>query len=263
MAYRETPYVRKKKAEKRQRILAAAEEAFAEKGVSATSTRELIQRSGVSTTAFYAHFPQKEDVLNALITEISTELKAAVQRAMAAGSDPFARLYRSFLETCQVYKAHKALAKIMLGDVIFAAGPAGDQARALYRDLAGLAIHEFQRLQEKGRIGNVIDVNAFAYGMLGAVHFQLLRWAVWGEISGEELEKLIVETGRMIVGGIQLTSGMDVPRRGLPANAPRPPINTEAPAQAPVLAPVPAPAASSKPRPRTKAEGARPRSSSK
>lgn len=201
MAYRETPYVRAKKEEKRLRILAAAEEAFAEKGFGGTSTRELIQRSGHSTTAFYTHFSQKEDVLAALVEEISLEIREAIQKGMREGRDTPERIFLSFMNTFAVYKDHKALAKILLGEALSFTGPAGEKARALYHGVAEITRHELSLLRKQGMLGD-IDLDAFAYGMIGAVNFQIFRWAVWEEISLPELERLIAETGRMIVAGI-------------------------------------------------------------
>lgn len=202
MAYRETPYVRAKKEEKRQRILAAAETAFAEKGFGGTSTRELIKLSGLSTTAFYAHFSHKEDVLAALIQEITEELSTSIQRGIEQGKDPFERLFCSLMNTFYVYKERKALAKILLGDALAFSGDAGLRARSLYRGVADLVKREFQKVQEKGFMGDV-DLEAFAYGMMGAINFQIFRWAVWEEISLEELEHFVREASRFIVSGVR------------------------------------------------------------
>jgi AcrR family transcriptional regulator len=202
MAYRETAYVRAKKEEKRVRILAVAEVAFAEKGFGGTSTRELIQRSGLSTTAFYTHFSHKEDVLAALIDQITEELGDAIERAIEEGKDPFDRLFQGFLNTFAVYKGHKSLAKILLGDALAFTGAAGDKAKQLYRSVADLAKHGFMQMEEKQLISGV-DLEAFAYAMIGAINFQIFRWAVWEEISQEELEHFVRETARMIVGGVR------------------------------------------------------------
>jgi AcrR family transcriptional regulator len=202
MAYRETAYVRAKKEEKRQRILSVAEASFSEKGFGGTSTRELIQRSGLSTTAFYAHFSQKEDVLAALVDQITNDLGAAIQKAIDEGKDVFERLFLGFLHTFEVYKEHKALAKILLGDALAFTGAAGEKARQLYRSVADIVKQGFQQMQDKQIIGTV-DLEAFAYAMIGAVNFQIFRWAVWEEISLEELEHFVRETGKMIANGVR------------------------------------------------------------
>jgi AcrR family transcriptional regulator len=202
MAYRETDYVRAKKEEKRLRILSVAETAFSEKGFGGTSTRELIQRSGLSTTAFYTHFSHKEDVLSALIEQITEELGEAIMRAIDDGKDPFDRLFQGFLNTLSVYKEHKALAKILLGDALAFTGEAGQKAKHLYRSVADIAKHGFQQMQDKQMLSGV-DLEAFAYAMIGAINFQIFRWAVWEEISQEELEHFVRETARMIVGGVR------------------------------------------------------------
>src|SRR2546421_2027863 len=53
----------------RERILAAAQEVFAEKGASA-STEEVASRAGVAIGTVYRHFPTKDDLLRAIMKEL-------------------------------------------------------------------------------------------------------------------------------------------------------------------------------------------------
>ena len=53
----------------RQRLLDAAEDLFAEHGIAATSTRAIAERAGTSAGAFFYHFPSKEALVMAVLTE--------------------------------------------------------------------------------------------------------------------------------------------------------------------------------------------------
>lgn len=54
-------------AEARERLLAAAQELYAEQGVAATTPRQVLERSGVGQGSLYHHFPAKRDLAKAAI----------------------------------------------------------------------------------------------------------------------------------------------------------------------------------------------------
>ena len=59
--------------QRRQQILDTALELFAERGYSATSTRVLAQRLGVSEALIFRYFATKRDILLALISSRAME----------------------------------------------------------------------------------------------------------------------------------------------------------------------------------------------
>lgn len=67
--------------ETRSRILAAAEQSFAERGYDVTSVDSICRVAGVSKGAFYHHFPSKGSVfvalLNAWLTDLDRQFAAA------------------------------------------------------------------------------------------------------------------------------------------------------------------------------------------
>jgi AcrR family transcriptional regulator len=75
-------------ARNRERILAAASELFAQRGMDA-SMPELAERAGVGVGTVYRAFPDKEHVLSAVIAERFRWLAAEVEAA-SASADPWA-----------------------------------------------------------------------------------------------------------------------------------------------------------------------------
>ncbi|MGH3240651.1 MAG: TetR/AcrR family transcriptional regulator [Spirillospora sp.] len=75
----------------RARILAAAEEVFAERGASA-STEEVAARAGVAIGTVFRHFPTKRDLLAAIMKELRQRLVDRADALVAAG-DPGAALF--------------------------------------------------------------------------------------------------------------------------------------------------------------------------
>jgi AcrR family transcriptional regulator len=66
----------------RHRILAAAYDLFARRGIRNVGVDELIQTSGVAKATFYKHFPSKDDVVLAYLQLWFEERSAAIDRAV-------------------------------------------------------------------------------------------------------------------------------------------------------------------------------------
>jgi AcrR family transcriptional regulator len=88
----------------RDRLLAAAIEAFADKGFHGTTTRDIAAAAGMSPAALYVHHKSKEDLLY-LISRSGHERTLALVRAARAGSvDPVEQL-RSVVHAFVVHHA--------------------------------------------------------------------------------------------------------------------------------------------------------------
>ncbi|MBV2363226.1 TetR/AcrR family transcriptional regulator [Streptomonospora nanhaiensis] len=78
----------------RARILAAAEEVFAEHG-DAASTEEVAARAGVAIGTVFRHFPTKRDLLAAIMKDLRARLVDRAQ-SLAAEGDPATALFDYF-----------------------------------------------------------------------------------------------------------------------------------------------------------------------
>jgi AcrR family transcriptional regulator len=84
-----TPVRRTDALRNRERVLQAAREAFTEVG-SEVSMAEIIRRSGVGSATVYRNFPNRRDLLEAILVEEINDVCAAA--ATVAGNTPQARL---------------------------------------------------------------------------------------------------------------------------------------------------------------------------
>ncbi len=88
-------------AENRQKILAAAERLFREKGVDAVGLTELMREAGFTQGGFYNHFKSKEalvsEVLERAVEEGVQELSDAITSSQAKGIDPLTRQINWYL----------------------------------------------------------------------------------------------------------------------------------------------------------------------
>jgi AcrR family transcriptional regulator len=73
---------------KRSLILDAARAVFESEGLEGASLRSIAKAAGYTPAALYFHFPSKEAVYAALLTDSLERLKAATEAAAAASPDP-------------------------------------------------------------------------------------------------------------------------------------------------------------------------------
>ncbi|WP_345023178.1 helix-turn-helix domain-containing protein [Actinomadura keratinilytica] len=118
----------------RARILAAAEEVFAEKGEGA-STEEVASRAGVAIGTVFRHFPTKRDLLAAIMKELRARLVGEAA-ALAARADPATAFFDYFAFLVE----RAARVRTVLG-LLAAEGMGvepGDQIRALQQAVGEL-----------------------------------------------------------------------------------------------------------------------------
>ena len=80
----------RRRAETRARLLAAARELFAEKGVGATRIGEITERADVAAGSFYNHFADKDEIVDAVMADVTEEQGALVDELTRELTDPAA-----------------------------------------------------------------------------------------------------------------------------------------------------------------------------
>ncbi|MBP2242961.1 AcrR family transcriptional regulator [Cytobacillus eiseniae] len=78
----------KKAEERRNEILDAADELFAQKGFDGTSTNDILNKVGIARGTLYHHFKSKEDIMDALIERYTVLLLGTAQEIAADKSIP-------------------------------------------------------------------------------------------------------------------------------------------------------------------------------
>lgn len=178
------------------RILAAAERVFTEKGFGPSSLRDLLTAAECSTTAFYARFPSKDAVLEALIRQLLGDLHDTAADALAREKDPSAGWDLGVDLLVAALADRKGLMKVALteGAMIPASR---DALRDTYALLAALLSGRLQRLADRRRL-EVVDADALAWAIVGALTMQVTRWAVFETLDDEGLGKALRATARAL-----------------------------------------------------------------
>jgi AcrR family transcriptional regulator len=95
----------------RARILAVAEEVFAEQGASA-STEEVAARAGVAIGTVFRHFPTKKDLLAEIVKEFMQRLADEVNVLVAEG-EPATALFEFFTKIVRQAAAKKTVVDLL------------------------------------------------------------------------------------------------------------------------------------------------------
>ena len=139
-----------RRAATRARLLDAAEGLFAAQGYEATSTDEILERSGVSRGALYHHFPSKREVFEAVFERVSD---GAIERALRGAPERESPL-ESLVEVClrwlrEVRKPAVAAILIELGPHVLG----GQRARDVEAKTSlGLMMQGLERAVQAGEI---------------------------------------------------------------------------------------------------------------
>jgi AcrR family transcriptional regulator len=149
-------------AERREALIDAAAETFAERGFHGTPTTAIAKAAGISQAYLFRLFPTKEELYVAAVgrcyQRIGTVMREAADRARAQGQEPIEQMGLAYVELMQDATALRATLQA------FAAASSGDPAiREAVRGGYGELVRLVQRLTGAGD-AEVRDF--FARGML-------------------------------------------------------------------------------------------------
>jgi len=153
----------------RERIVAAAAEAFAERGLE-VGVAEIARRAGVGNATVFRRFPTKEDLIVAVIEDRLLEVLEGIRAAQAA-DDPGEALAGVLHHICEIHCADRGLIESTAEH--FAAEP---RLVALRDEVLGAVAAVLVRAQEAGAarrdlepVDLVVLANAIAFGAQAAV----------------------------------------------------------------------------------------------
>lgn len=105
--------------EKRQNILNASADVFAEKGYYQTSIQNISQKAGVSVGTFYIYYKNKEEVLLAIYRQFFENLNSMIEKKLSGNySDGIQKLIVCTISVIKFYVSEPKLSLIMLTKII-------------------------------------------------------------------------------------------------------------------------------------------------
>ncbi len=165
----------------RQKLLAAAESEFGEKGFHGASVSSITRRAGVAQGTFYLYFPSKEDILRELVRHMGAELREALSLSSAGLVDRLEVERAGFEAFVSFSRRKKNLYRIVMQSQFV------DESiyREYYQTLASAYAAGLERSQGLGQV-RASDAETQAWALMGVAHFLGLRYAIWEDRTPPE-----------------------------------------------------------------------------
>ncbi|MFL6727926.1 MAG: TetR/AcrR family transcriptional regulator [Sphingomicrobium sp.] len=160
------------------KILDAAREEFGQRGFSETSIVGITQRAGVALGTFYTYFDSKEALFQALVRDMSAQVRDNVGPAFASASDGLDGERRALEAFLKFVRDHRDIYRII--DESEFVEPAA--YREHYETTATRIAARLTAARDRDEISADYtdeELNILAWGMMGANVFLGLRFAVW------------------------------------------------------------------------------------
>jgi AcrR family transcriptional regulator len=181
------------------RILDAARAEFGERGFSESSIVAITQRAGVALGTFYTYFDSKEAVFQALVRDMSAQVRDHVAPAFKGAVDGLDGEGRALASFLQFARKHRDVYRII--DEAEFVEPAA--YREHYETTATRIAARLVAAREKGEIGashSDADLEILAWAIMGANVFLGLRYSVWASADPKRVADV---TNRLLRSGLQ------------------------------------------------------------
>jgi AcrR family transcriptional regulator len=174
-----------------ERLLAAAEQLFAERSYQRTSVAGICARAGIATGSFYAHYRSKADIFAAVVRSINAELRSAMGAALATAPDnQRSRERAAFRAFFDMLSERPWIDRIVRESEFVDPG----LFREYYERLARGYARGVRQAQLVGEVDARYDPEVIAYMYTGIGNFLGMRWADWtagGQVPDDVLDDML------------------------------------------------------------------------
>lgn len=172
---------------------------FAEKGINASTVREIGKAAGILSGSLYHHFDSKDAIVEAIVVEYLQALTQRYTDVVLAHADPRARLHELMLVSLQVMHDHPHASEIYQDN---RDSFEGQERFQTVRDLASSVHETWAEVIDSGVAARVFrsDVNPrIFHRFLRDAVFLASRWHRPTEAYG--IEDLAEDTARIFLDG--------------------------------------------------------------
>ena len=187
----------------RQKILASAEQVFAEKGFYRSVVDDIVRASGTSKGAVYFYFDTKEEIFVSLVDKYAASVAQELQVGMARGRGLVAQVEAAVAALVRHFQTHRALATIVLVDWPAAGAEFQGKRIALKTMLVEVLRGYLDRAVQDGKIPEQ-DTEIAAYMWIGAIGEVVVRWLNTGKPN--PLENVIAPLTKLLLSSVGLTA---------------------------------------------------------
>ena len=180
------------------KILTAALEEFGERGFSEASIVGITTRAKVALGTFYTYFDSKEEVFQALVRDMSAQVRDYVAPALKDATDGLDVERRALAAFLRFAAEHKQVYRII--DEAEFVDP--DGFRTHYETTAARIAGRLEEAAGRGELrtdDSPLAHEVVAWALMGANVFLGLRFAVWGNSDPDEVAAI---TNRLLRHGL-------------------------------------------------------------
>ncbi|MET0460651.1 MAG: TetR/AcrR family transcriptional regulator [Ilumatobacteraceae bacterium] len=159
--------------ERKQQLVDAAAELFADNGYAATRIQDICRRAGVAKGLFYWYFPTKQELFAELVRTMRLRLRKAQAQAMDGAADPLTRIRQGAEASVRFHAEHAgyfALLDVERADATHA---------ELLREGSAVYLADVVALIRSAQADGLVSdepAEALAVGVLGAVSSFTHAW---------------------------------------------------------------------------------------
>ena len=155
----------------RERLLAAAEEVFADVGFHEASIVKITEAAGVAQGTFYLYFEGKKQIFDELVVDLNRRIRHAMKLASDKGTSRLESEVLGFAAYFRFTSEHRALYRIIRQ----AEFVSPEMLRYHYDRLSEGYVDGLERAVASGEIGEV-DPKVTAWALMGMGELIGLRW---------------------------------------------------------------------------------------
>lgn len=181
------------------KILDAARDEFGERGFSDSTIVGITRRAGVALGTFYTYFDSKEALFQALVRDMSAQVRDHVAPVLRESSDALEGEQRALESFLEFAKQHRDVYRIIDEAEFVDAGA----YREHYETTASRIAARLIAARDKGEIAagySDPELDILSWAIMGANVFLGLRFAVW---SSSDPESIAAATGKLLRSGLQ------------------------------------------------------------
>ena len=178
MSSRPAPRATRRSARTRERIIEAATEVFARRGVHGTRVADIAERAGVAYGLVYHHFRNKEEILTAIFAERWAQYVTYLEELAAAPASFRERMTRLVHFWVETYRQETALMTVMINEITrsYEFLESHDITAVL------VAFDPIERIilegREKGEVRADLDARLATYVVLGVAEMVLTGYVI-------------------------------------------------------------------------------------
>ncbi len=167
--------------DKRERILAAAEEVFTRKGLSGASIAEIARQAQVTDSVIYQFFKGKEDLLFSIAGERMPEVLKLLEEGLQGIRDPISMLSKTIWFHLHYHQTNQGFARLLLLECRSHTDFYLSKGYELVREYAAVMLRILEEGVKDGTFRDDLDMRLVRDIIFGTLDFEVLSFLVTGE----------------------------------------------------------------------------------